>query len=391
MNRALAQYGLSPAGSAGFGLGAGASGFGLGAGASVDGVAGFSTGALGAAGSAGSLGLATGFGLGRACCTGAGFAAGTAGTFGTSGGATGAGATDADAAAEAEAEAEAGGATLPAGSAAALAGGGVAGASVATGAGGAAGSALTTGAGTGGLPEENAYTSPPVAANTSAITTTRPPPPELLAVGTAGGTDTRRLAGAADTGPALRAAELEGAGRAGAGLIEVGLAAAGFSLVRFASGLGSTLAAIGALTGGSALRLDSGAADVDCAAFAGGSGGFELAATSDIEPPASRKASCKSSAACFITVRSSGAGISASDFVSGKKDAAGFSGAVLTAGRVDGFIEPKPIIVDLRRLGGFDASAATAGVFDEVAAGAIAGTVVVAGADSVPLSPPPAS
>src|SRR6185369_4070804 len=105
-----------------------------------------------------------------------------------------------------------------------------------------------------------------------------------------------------------------------AGLTDVGLTdAAGFSEIGL--GLLSALAG-GALTGDSALRLDSGAAAV----FTGGSAGFAVPPTSDIEPPASRKASCKSSAACFITVRSSGAGISASDLVSGKNVAAGFSG-----------------------------------------------------------------
>ena len=137
----------------------------------------------------------------------------------------------------------------------------------------------------------------------------------------------------------------------------------------------------------SAERLDS---DDATAGFAGGSAALGLELTSDIEPPAWSRASCKSSAACFITVRSSGAGISASDFVSGKNVAAGFSGAAAAgvAGvRVAGVIEPSPIIVDLRGFAGLSASAAGVVVFDGLAPGA----VVVAPAARLPVSPPPAS
>jgi hypothetical protein len=68
MNRASAQYGLSPAGSAGLGagfgaaLGAGVSGAGVDGAAAGGGVAGFSTVGLGATGSLGSA-TVTGFGL----------------------------------------------------------------------------------------------------------------------------------------------------------------------------------------------------------------------------------------------------------------------------------------------------------------------------------------
>ena len=119
-----------------------------------------------------------------------------------------------------------------AGGAALGASGTAGGASVATGAGGGgAGSVLATGGGAGGLlPDENAYTRPPVAASTSAITITRPPPPELLAAGAAAaGTETRRLAGAAETALTLRVAGIVVAPTAGgllaAGLTETGLAA----------------------------------------------------------------------------------------------------------------------------------------------------------------------
>jgi hypothetical protein len=68
MRRATAQYGLSPAGSTGFGFGA--TGVGAGAGFSAvgaAGAAGFSAvGSVGAAGSDGSLGgFTAGFGAGR--------------------------------------------------------------------------------------------------------------------------------------------------------------------------------------------------------------------------------------------------------------------------------------------------------------------------------------
>ena len=178
------------------------------------------------------------------------------------------------------------------------------------------------------------------------------------------------------------------AGLSAAGLTEGGFddsaeARAGFSETAF----GAALAGAGALTGGSASSFDSGAEAEAVGDLAGDSTGFALPLTSDIEPPASRKASCRSSAACFITVRSSGAGISASDLVSGKNDAAGFSGAaaVGAAVRLAGFIAPKPIIVDLRGLGGL-APSVDAAVLVEVAAEPAA-----AGAGTLPPSPPPAS
>src|SRR5690606_788565 len=100
------------------------------------------------------------------------------------------------------------------------------------------------------------------------------------------------------------------------------------------AGLGSLLgadsstlasAAGGSLALGSAFSATAGAGAVSLSSSSSAGGGAVDAGfasgvpSSSIDPPASRSASCKSSAACFITVRSSGAGCSGSPSDLGKK------------------------------------------------------------------------
>src|SRR5450631_3675218 len=389
MRRARAQYGLSPAGAAGFGFGATGAGAGFSA-VGAAGAAGFSAvGVTGAAGSDGSLGgfAAAGFGAGRCCstgfagttATGTGFGAGTTGaaTAGFAGAAEGAAVASGCGAADAGGAALAGGApeAVSTGTADALAAGG------ATEAAG-AGSALADGAGVGGEDLDSANATPAAAAMATTIRIMRPPP--LFSTGAAAGTETRRLAGAADTADlraagtvaAFCAADPDEAGRPdAAGRAETGFGSAGTDA--------------GPLPGGSERGVVNTAAaggwPVETGA-AGGSAYFGAAATSSMELPVCASASCKSSRACFITVRSSGAGMSASDFVSGKNEGTGLSATgATTGGRFDGFIAPSPIMVCLRIVGIFGGSPMTPGAFEDMAAAAGAGV------GTLPVSPPPAS
>ena len=80
---------------------------------------------------------------------------------------------------------------------------------------------------------------------------------------------------------------------------------------------------------------------------------------SDIEPPASLSASSRSSAACFITVRSFGGGISPSLLVCGNIPAAGATGVSAASGRGGGVEAPIPMIVSLRTSPGRSCPGAT--------------------------------
>jgi hypothetical protein len=344
------------------------------------GAAGFSAvGSLGAAGSGadGSLGGLTAAGLGAGRCWSTGFGATTGTGFGgaTTLGVGTARAGAADALASGCGAADAGGAALTAGAADAMSTG--TGASLATGGGAteATGSALGAGPGAGVEELDSAKAMPAAAAIATTIRMTRPPP--LFSTGAAAGTDTRRLAGAAETADLRAAARSRAAGTVAAvdALDGAGRADAG-----------SAGTETGALIFGSERAATSATGRLPADFGAGGASYFGAAATSSTVLPVCASASCKSSRACFITVRSSGAGISASDLVSGKNEAAGFSaGGATTGGRFDGFIAPKPIIVCLRAEGIFGGSPSMPGAFDDVAAAAGAGV------GTVPVSPPPAS